>query len=153
VFFKIISKNHEFWCAVYKPTGMTTVASNLLKGDKISVGGGVRKASKHFPRIINLEFIDIISLEKNTTLSNPECKKCHKKMKSKGLNQGFQCIRCGKKASKKISTEISRKIKKQLYLPIISAHRHLSRPLQRIRTVNKSSKFDKSISWFCVYGK
>ena len=153
VFFKIISKNHEFWCAVYKPTGMTIVASNLLKGDEISVGGGVRKASKNFPRIINLEFIDIISLVKNTTLTNPECTKCHKKMKSKGANQGFQCIRCGKKALKKISTEISRNIKKQLYLPNISAHRHLSRPLQRIGTVNKSSKFDKSISWFCVYGK
>ena len=153
VFFKIVSKNHEFWCAVYKPTGMTSVASNLLKGDEISVGGGVRKASKNFPRIINLEFIDVVSLEKNTTLTNPECKKCHKKMKSKGLNQGFQCVRCGKKASEKISTEISRRIKKQLYLPNLSAHRHLTRPLQRIGTVNKSPKFDKSISWFCVYGK
>jgi len=153
VFFKIVSKNHEFWCAVYKPTGMTSVASNLLKGDEISVGGGVRKASKNFPRIINLEFIDIVSLEKNTTLTNPECKKCHKKMKSKGLNQGFQCVRCGKKASEKISTEISRRIKKQLYLPNLSAHRHLTRPLQRVGTVNKSPKFDKSISWFRVYGK
>ena len=47
LFFKIISKNHEYWCAVYKPTGMTTIASNLLKGDKICVGGGVRKASKN----------------------------------------------------------------------------------------------------------
>ncbi len=153
VFFKIISKNHEFWCAVYKPTGMTIVASNLLKGDKINVGGGVRKASKNFPRIINLEIIDIISLEKNTSLSNPQCSKCHKKMKSKGINQGFKCVLCVKKASKKIITEISRNIKKQLYLPKISAHRHLTRPSQRIGMINKSSKFDKSLSWFCVYGK
>ena len=153
VFFKIISKNHEFWCAVYKPTGMTTVASNLLKGDKICVGGGVRKASKNFPRIINLEFLDVISLVKNTLLSNPECKKCNKKMKSKGLNQGFQCIRCGLKSSKKITVENSRKIKNQLYLPEISAHRHLSRPLQRIGIVNKSTTFDNSLSWFCVYDK
>ena len=153
VFFKIIFKNREFWCAVYKPTGMAIVALNLLKGDKISVGGGVRKASKYFPRIINLEFIDVISLEKNTVLSNPHCNKCHKKMKSKGINQGFQCIRCGKKASKKLIIEIPRNIKKQLYLPKISAHRHLTRPSQRIGTINKSSKFDKSLSWFCVYGK
>jgi len=101
VFFKIISKNHEFWCAVYKPTGISSTASNLIKGDKICVGGGVRKASKKFPRIINLEFIDVISLQKNLSKSNPTCKKCNKKMKSKGQNQGFQCIRCGKKASKK----------------------------------------------------
>ena len=151
VFFKIISKNHEFWCAVYKPTGISVIASNLIKGDKICVGGGVRKASKNFPRIINLEFFDVLALKKNFSLSNPNCKKCNKKMKSKGQNQGFQCTRCGKKASKKISVEISRKIKKQLYLPKISAHRHLTRPLQRIGTINKATKFDKSLSWFYVY--
>ncbi|MCH9041151.1 MAG: tRNA(Ile)(2)-agmatinylcytidine synthase [Nitrosopumilus sp.] len=151
VFFKIISKNHEFWCAVYKPTGISSIASNLIRGDKICVGGGVRKASKKFPRIINLEFIDIIHLEKNLSKSNPICKKCNKKMKSKGQNQGFQCIRCGKKSSKKITVEISRKVKKQLYIPNMSAHRHLTRPLQRIGISNKTSKFDKSLSWFCVY--
>jgi len=151
VFFKILSKNHEYWCAVYKPTGISSIASNLIKGDKICVGGGVRKASKKFPRIINLEFIDIIYLEKNLSKSNPICTKCNKKMKSKGQNQGFQCIRCGKKASKKITVEISRKVKKQLYIPNMSAHRHLTRPLQRIGVSNKTSKFDKSLSWFCVY--
>ena len=151
VFFKIISKNHEFWCAAYKPTGISVIASNLIKGDKICVGGGVRKASKNFPRIINLEFLDVLTLEKSVSLSNPNCKKCNKKMKSKGQNQGFQCTRCGKKDSKKIPIEISRKIKKQLYLPKISAHRHLTRPLQRIGTINKATKFDKSLSWFYVY--
>lgn len=153
VFFKIISKSHEYWCAVYKPTGITSIASNLLKGDKICVGGGVRKASKNFPRIINLEFLDVISLVKSTSLSNPECKKCNKKMKSKGVDQGFQCIRCGAKASKKITIKNSRKLKNQLYLPEISAHRHLSRPQQRIGTINKPTKFDNSLSWFCVYEK
>jgi len=151
VFFKILSNNHEFWCAVYKPTGISSTASNLIKGDKICVGGGVRKASKKFPRIINLEFIDVLSLEKDLSKTNPSCKKCNKKMKSKGQNQRFQCIRCGKKASKKITIEISRKIKKQLYIPELTAHRHLTRPLQRIGISNKTSKFDKSLSWFCVY--
>ena len=91
--------------------------------------------------------------KKNISTSNPYCKKCRKKMKSKGRNQGFQCVRCGEKDSKKISNEISRKIKKQLYLPKISAHRHLTRPLQRIGTVNNVTDFDESLSWFCVYGK
>ena len=79
------------------------------------------------------------------------CKKCSKKMKSKGQNQGFQCIRCGKKSSNKITVEIPRKVKKQLYIPKISAHRHLTRPLQRTGIINKTSKFDESLSWFCVY--
>jgi len=151
VFFKILSKNHEYWCAVYKPTGISTTASNLIPGDKVCVGGGVRKASKKFPRIINLEFIDVISLAKNLSLTNPICKRCNKNMKSKGKNQGFQCVRCGNKASKKITVEIPRKIKKQLYIPELSAHRHLTRPKQRIGISNKTSKFEKSLSWFCVY--
>lgn len=151
VFFKIRSNNNEFWCAVYKPTGMSTVASNLIKGDKICVGGGVRKASKNFPRIVNLEFIEIISLEKQIKTSNPLCKKCNKKMKSKGREQGFQCVRCGKKSSKKITEMIPRKIRKRLYLPKISAHRHLTRPQQRCGLVNKSKNFKNSLPWFCVY--
>jgi len=151
VFFKIVSNNHEFLCAVYKPTGINTIALHLIKGDKICVGGGVRKASKNFPRVINLEFIEILKLEKNFSTTNPFCKKCNKKMKSKGKNQGFQCIRCGNKAFSKTTNEISRKIKKQLYIPKTSAHRHLTRPLQRVGLINKSSKFDKSLLWFCIY--
>lgn len=151
VFFKILSNDNEFWCAIYKPTGMSVIASNLIKGDKISVGGGVRKASKNFPRIINLEFIQIISLEKQIKMSNPICKKCDKKMKSKGRGQGFECIRCGKKSPRKINEMVPRNLDSQLYLPKISAHRHLTRPHQRQGIQNKSTKFKNSLSWFCVY--
>ena len=151
VFFKILSNNDEFWCAVYKPTGMSVIASKLVKGDKILVGGGVRKASKNFPRIINLEFIEIISLGKAIKISNPLCKKCNKKMKSKGKEQGFQCVRCGKKSSRKINEVIPRNLEEKLYLPKISAHRHLTRPQQRQNIVNKSSNFKNSLPWFCVY--
>jgi len=151
VFFSIVSDGCELHCAVYKPTGITSVASSLIKGDEVCVGGGIRKASKNHPRILNLEFIDIIELKKNMIKSNPICKKCNKKMKSKGINQGYQCIKCGKKSYEKITLEIPRKIKKQLYVPIVSAHRHLSRPLQRIGRINKESRFDESSSWFCVY--
>ena len=153
VFFSIISDGYELRCAVYKPTGMSFVALSLIKGDKVCIGGGIRKASKNHPRILNLEFIDVINLEKNLIKSNPICKKCDKKMKSKGKNQGYQCTKCGKKLANKVILEIPRKIKKQLYIPSVSAHRHLSRPLQRIGRINKESKFDESTSWFCVYEK
>ena len=49
--------------------------------------------------------------------------------------------------------EIPRQLKKQLYIPKISAHRHLTRPLQRTGMTNKNAKFDDSQSWFCVYGQ
>lgn len=150
VFFKILSENQEFWCAVYKPTRISTIASNLMKGDKICVGGGVRKASKTQPKVLNLEFIEILTLQKNIIESNPTCQVCNKKMKSKGKNQGFQCIRCGKKFSKKNFFEIPRKIQKKFYLPESSAHRHLTRPEQRFGKINHT-KFDKSICWFHTY--
>ena len=150
VFFKILSDNQEFWCAVYKPTRISTIASNLIKGDKICVGGGVRKSSKTQPRVLNLEFIKILDLQKKFVESNPLCKNCDKKMKSKGKGQGFQCIRCRKKLSKKIFIENPRKIQKKFYLPELSAHRHLTRPAQRFGKIN-DIKFDKSISWFHTY--
>ena len=148
VFFKINSKNHEIDCAVYKPTGITSVASKLITGDKLLVGGGVRKASKLHPRILNLEFIKILHLEKQMISSNPHCKKCQKNMKSKGKNQGFQCVVCGKKSKNKIISEQTRDLRKKSYLPIISAHRHLTRPAQRIGMKN-NTKFENS-SWFSI---
>jgi len=151
VFFTINCKGDELKCAVYKPTGISSVALNLIKGDKICVGGGIRKASKTHPRILNLEFIEIIKLKKNIVMSNPFCKKCNKSMKSKGQNQGFQCVKCGKTSKIKNNLELPRKIKKKLYLPDISAHRHLSRPLTRLGKTNRKLEFDESGLWFSVY--
>ncbi len=151
VFFSINCIGDELRCAVYKPTGISSIALGLIKGDKICVGGGMRKASKTHPRILNLEFIDIIDLKKNMLKSNPICTNCNKTMKSKGQNQGYQCIKCGKISKNKANLEIPRKIKKQLYLPVVSAHRHLSRPLTRLGKINRHSKFDESVLWFSVY--
>ncbi|MGD8708106.1 MAG: DUF1743 domain-containing protein, partial [Nitrosopumilaceae archaeon] len=151
VFFSINAENTEVHCAIYRPTGLSSIGLSLIKGDKIRVGGGVRKASKTHPRTLNLEFIEIINLEKNITKTNPLCSKCNKKMKSKGKNQGYKCVKCGKTTKKKTRLEIPRKIKKRLYIPDISAHRHLSRPVIRVGKINKNSKFDDSSSWFSVY--
>ncbi len=72
-------------------------------------------------------------------------------MKSKGKNQRFQCIKCGKKSNEKIIEHIPRKIKKQMYLPVISAQRHLTRPLQRLGVSNKHIIFDNSLPWFHIF--
>jgi len=151
VYFSINCNGDELRCAVYKPTGISSIVLGLIKGDKICVGGGIRKASKIHPRILNLEFIDVLDLKKNIKKSNPICTNCNKTMKSKGQNQGFQCIKCRKTSKNKINLEIPRKINKQLYLPEVSAHRHLSRPLTRLGKINKKSQFNESVSWFSVY--
>ena len=151
VFFSITTENQNVNCAVYKQTGLGKTALNLIKGDKVQVGGGLRKASKIHPRTLNLEFIDVIDLKNNITQTNPFCKKCNKKMKSKGKNQGFMCIKCKKTSKSKTRIKIPRKIKKQVYIPEVSAHRHLTRPKLRMGKINKVTKFDGSSAWFSVY--
>jgi len=84
-------------------------------------------------------------------LTNPTCKKCNKKMKSKGNRQGFECIRCGSKLFSKSNLEIPRKLESKLYLPTVSAHRHLTRPYQRTRKRNKIVPFDTSLPWIHVF--
>ena len=151
IFFSITAKNKKIKCAIYKPTGITHIAKELIVGDKIKVGGGIRKATKNHPRILNLEFIEIIKLEKKSKLVNPFCKKCNKHMKSKGKNQGFQCIRCKKSAIRKVRQLIPRTLKKQMYIPDVSAHRHLTKPLQRMTQKHKIEKFKPNSSWILNY--
>ena len=82
---------------------------------------------------------------------NPPCKKCKKRMKSKGKNQGYQCIKCGSKSSSKKIIKLPRLISKTLYIPTISAHRHLTRPKQRLRTINQKNQFSKKIQWITSF--
>ena len=151
VFFSIRVKGKKIKCGIYKPTKITTIAQNLILNDKIRIGGGIRKASKNHERIVNVEFLDVMELAKDIQVSNPSCKKCSKKMKSKGSKQGFECTKCGNRSYVKSTSEIPRKIQCKLYLPVMSAHRHLTRPYQRIKKRNRQTRFDTSTPWFCVY--
>ena len=151
VFFSIRVKDKKIKCGIYKPTKITTIAQNLILNDKIRIGGGIRKASKNYERVVNVEFLDVMKLAKDIRASNPSCKKCSKKMKSKGSKQGFECTKCGNRSYVKSTSEIPRKIQCKLYLPVMSAHRHLTRPYQRIKKRNRQTRFDTSTPWFCVY--
>jgi len=153
VFFSLTTKDYKINCAVYKPTKITTVASELAVGDEVCVGGGIRKASKKHNRTLNVEFIEILRLEKHYKMTNPLCSNCNKKMKSKGKNQGFECIKCESRAYKKIRTEIPRKIELKLYVPAATAHRHLTRPLQRLGRTGYDVRINKSIPWFRIFEK
>ncbi|HII36305.1 MAG TPA: hypothetical protein HA319_04595 [Nitrosopumilaceae archaeon] len=135
---------------MYKPTGITQIASKLIKGDLVKIGGGIRKASKNHNRTLNVEFLRVLELEKNLKMINPFCYVCKKRMKSKGKNQDFECVKCKRTSERKTLEEIPREIEKRLYLPIMSAHRHLTRPLQRIGKSNKKINFSDSKKWFHV---
>ena len=151
VLFSLQVEGRKIRCAVYKPTKITQVASALIVGDKIKIGGGVRKASRNYGRVINVEFLDVLQLAKHNVSVNPTCRKCNKRMKSKGTKQGFECIKCGHRAFSKVILELPRKIECRLYIPSVSAHRHLTRPYQRIQKRNKYARFNTSIPWVCVF--
>ena len=147
VTFSINCKNKIINCYLYKPTKITHVATSLIKGDKILVGGGIRKATKNFDRSLNIEFLKPLKLQNQVKQRNPYCKLSKKHMKSKGKDQGFQCIHCGKKSNGKILQTIPRKISKKMYIPTTSAHRHLTKPIQRFSRKNNKNHFSKKIQW------
>lgn len=148
VFFTISASGFTIKCAVYKPTRLGTVAEKLMEGDLVKVGGGVRKSSKKYGQVINVEVLEILDLKKHVIMVNPFCVKCNKRMKSKGKGQGYECVKCGNTAKTKVEQEIPRQIYTQFYLPAVSAHRHLTRPMQRIGKINTKLKFDNSKKWF-----
>jgi tRNA(Ile2)-agmatinylcytidine synthase len=80
-----------------------------------------------------LEKINIKNLEKQIEkIENPICQKCGKHMKSKGVNQGYKCIKCGTISNKPIFEEKIRYLKTGFYEVPVCARRHLSKPLKRI---------------------
>lgn len=151
VFFTLSTNESKIICAVYKPTKITNIAQQLIKGDRIRVGGGIRKASKKHSRTLNVEFIQVLKLARKYVNANPICKKCDKRMKSKGVGQGFQCIKCKSFSQTKQICEVPRTIQKKVYLPSLLAHRHLTRPLQRYSKKNHETKINNKIPWFANF--
>jgi len=148
--FSLNSDGVDVRCAVYKPTGLSSVAMDLIVGDKIRIGGGVRKSTRRHPRVVNTELIEVQKLSSKQIASNPPCRKCGKNMKSKGRSQGFSCVRCNTHAARKTTKRIPRDLRKGQYVPVVSAHRHLTRPVQRLGKSNKI-RFDGSVPWFASY--
>lgn len=155
VFFEVAAHNlcaGIVTCAVYKPTKLTKIARALVPGDILCVGGGIRKASKNHPRVLNVEYLKVETLARCTRTANPECLVCGKRMKSKGVGQGYECPRCKEdsRADSKVSVDVSRSIKSGLYIPDASAQRHLTRPVQRLGVYNRGMAFDDA-AWLHIY--
>ncbi len=119
-------------CAVYEPTGLSAIAQRLRKGDKVRVGGGVRKASRKHPRVLNVEYIHVLELAEDRLLLNPLCI-CGKRLKSAGKDKGYKCEYCNYKGfrDKEVVTIKRSDIEERLYIPLPKAHRHLTKPLHR----------------------
>ena len=72
-------------------------------------------------------------------------------MKSEGKNQGFKCIKCNNTSQQKNTIRIPSQIKVGLYIPTSSAHRHLTRPKERLLKDNTQKESSKSIQWIKTF--
>jgi len=136
VYFDVDDDQGTVTCAAYEPTGdFRKTALSLIPGDRIEVGGGVRRRSRIHPAVLNLEYIRILKPARDIKLSNPLCPSCGRRMSSQGRGQGFRCSRCGftDRYATKIREEVPRCLERGLYLPPPRAQRHLTKPLQRYR--------------------
>jgi tRNA(Ile2)-agmatinylcytidine synthase len=153
VFFEIEdSANYSCLAAVYEPTGLTKIASQMEIGDIIEIGCGTKGTAGVGRRLLNVEYISILKTMNVYDLSNPLCKYCSKRMKSEGKDKGFECVGCRYKdgKAKKILSLKNRYVLPGLYVPSPKSHRHLTKPIHRYGLV-KSLGFRKSklfTRWF-----
>ena len=117
VFFSLKNSSGEITCACYEPTAeFRKNVSNLLPGDLIEVGGGVRKATSLHSKVLNLEYLRPLKLKPQVKRSNPKCPNCQSGTSSQGRDQGFRCKRCGfvLKENKKVE-ELQRRVSRHDY--------------------------------------
>lgn len=143
VIFAVDQDGAKMPAAIYEPTGLAAVGATLEPGDEIEIGCGVRKGTTKHPKILNIEYLRVLSVREVYDLKNPLCSVCGKRMKSEGKDKGYQCDRCKFRdaRAKKISIARQRDIRPGLYVPTPKAHRHLTKPAHRYGLEKKSFKF------------
>ena len=98
---------------------------------------------------LNLEGLEIHHLSPDIRSQNPLCPECNRRMKSAGTGKGFKCPKCGYRDREGVKSEmeVERKITTGLYLPPLSAQRHLTRPLSRLNMKNSEQSLDLIGKW------
>ncbi len=133
VLFDVKDETGQITAAAYEPTkSFREVMKKLIVGDRVRLWGGVRKD----PRTLNIEKMKIQDLEKKVIkIRNPECPECGKRMSSMGTDAGYRCKRCRIKADEDeaVREKVDRELNEEFYEVPVSARRHLSKPLKRIR--------------------
>ncbi|MBS3817555.1 MAG: DUF1743 domain-containing protein [Candidatus Thermoplasmatota archaeon] len=133
VFFEIENKKGKITAAAYEPTkGFRNVVKNLIQGDKVELWGGIRKD----PITLNIEKMKILQLKnKIVKVSNPKCPECGRSMSSMGTDAGYRCKNCRTKADEDEAKrkKVERELNEGWYETPVSARRHLSKPLARLR--------------------
>jgi tRNA(Ile2)-agmatinylcytidine synthase len=129
--FPIINGKNTVDCTIYEPAKkFRWVGEQLRPDDAITVQGAVRET----PPTINIEKLCIEKIARTSVkVANPLCRKCNKRMKSYGKDQGYRCAKCGAKARDAEYASEARNLKPGWYEPPAGAMRHLAKPLKRMQ--------------------
>jgi tRNA(Ile2)-agmatinylcytidine synthase len=145
--FNIKIDNKILPCFAYEPTKQFRKdLEKLILGDIIIIGGNLRPPDEIHPMCINLEKVVIKKLVDSIQKLNPLCPVCNKRVKSLGKNQGYRCPKCRKKYKiPPLSLEkqlLPRDLEaNEIFLPAVSAQRHLTKPKERYGKENSNFKF------------
>jgi len=134
VIFPLRDETGQVDCAAYEPTGrFRDIVRSLIAGDRVKAYGGVRASEGDWRRTLNLEKLEVLHLAPDIHLANPFCPECGGGMESMGRGKGYRCRRCGlrDRGIKKRVVEAERTLARGLFIPTPSAHRHLTKPLER----------------------
>jgi tRNA(Ile2)-agmatinylcytidine synthase len=132
VFFKLKDATGVVDCAAFEPTGtLREIVRKLRPKDEITTYSGVSLHKNECT--LNLEKLIIHKVNPLKTSKKPRCPRCNGPTESMGRNQGLRCKKCGYKDHQMVekTIEVKRDIVPGIYLPDKSAHRHLTKPLER----------------------
>jgi tRNA(Ile2)-agmatinylcytidine synthase len=142
VIFQICDASGELDCAAYEPTKkFRNIIRQLHPGDRVRVYGAIRAPSPPLPTTLNVEKLEILELLPDVTYRNPPCKQCGKRLTSMGHRKGFRCKKCNvrDRDAQKIEVSMTRTLSPGVYLPPLSAHRHLTKPVSRYGSEKSTS--------------
>ncbi|MCU0637986.1 MAG: tRNA(Ile)(2)-agmatinylcytidine synthase, partial [Methanothrix sp.] len=128
LFFTLENCSGRIECAAFEPTkNFRSTVKQLAPGDELEVFGSVRDGT------LNIEKINILSLEEREILVAPLCQQCGRRMESAGRGQGYRCRRCKTHAPGRERQAAPCTLELGYYEVPPCARRHLSKPLVRMK--------------------
>ncbi len=137
VIFSVQDESGSLDCAAYQPTAsLQKVARELIPGDIVRVAGGIRPGPSH-QTTLNIEKLEVVNLAEANHFEKPRCPRCSHSCEAMGRNQGFRCRKCSTRVPRNSLRLVTRKrvIEPGIYAPPPRSHRHLTRPLSRLKRI------------------
>jgi len=114
---------------VFKESGLTKMARNLVRGDVVRLCGAV-KYWEGIGGVLHVELLEVIDVAELYLKQNPRCPSCGARLKSAGRGKGFKCVKCGYRTKdlQPVVQRVDRDITRGFYVPSCRGAKHLTIP-------------------------